>query len=83
MSIAYTVTHAKQKLNPVNCLLVVSLTSSYKVSKGTGRYVNVSGSGTAKTQVLGVLKRLSTGRCSPNSFSAYQETTTGHGPIKG
>jgi hypothetical protein len=60
--LAHKVTSAIQNFNPVTCLGRASLTGTYTVGHGTGKYTGISGSGTFRFSTLFIEARVS-GKC--------------------
>jgi hypothetical protein len=62
--------------NPSTCLTTQTASGTYKLSRGTGRYAGISGSGHFTTTVHFVSARNRDGSCSQNRELAYQAVVT-------
>jgi hypothetical protein len=70
----------KQSFNPQTCLSDFVGTAPFTITKGTGKYKGISGSGHARITYYFIAKR-SKGKCNPNANPAVVEQTiiaTGH-----
>jgi hypothetical protein len=76
------ITGQQHHLNPATCLLTATLNISYKISRGTGKYAGISGSGHATISDLEIAARNSHGACSLNkTVLAQQVFARGQGPV--
>jgi hypothetical protein len=76
------ITTQQHHLNPTTCLLTATLNISYKISRGTGKYTGISGSGHATISDLEITARDTHGACSPNkTLLAQQVIARGQGPV--
>ncbi len=76
------ITSQHQHLNTATCLLTASLNISYKISRGTGKYAGITGSGHATISDLEITARDSHGACSlSKTLLAQQVFVSGQGPV--
>ena len=76
------ITSQHQHLNTATCLLTATLNISYKISRGTGKYAGISGSGHATISDLEITARDSHGACSlSKTLLAQQVFASGQGPV--
>jgi hypothetical protein len=72
----------KQTFNPRTCLADFVGTAPFTISKGTGKYKGISGSGHAVIRYYFIAKR-SKGHCNPNGNPAVvEQTITGTAHVK-
>ena len=75
--------HTKQALNKKTCLFTLSQRGTYKLSRGTGRYARISGSGKYVLHILAISARLSSGRCTFMLLPrTWQQVITAQGPVR-
>ena len=83
---AFTVHHPggseSFSLNPQTCLVKITLSGSYSVKGGVGRYQGITGSGTYTGTVTGVLPRNPNGTCDTKK-NAQPFSTVQHISAKG
>ena len=76
------ITSQHQHLNTATCLLTATLNISYKISRGTGKYAGITGSGHATISDLEITARDSHGACSlSKTLLAQQVFVSGQGPV--
>src|SRR5580693_5365278 len=79
--------HATSTVSQVNrhtCLLTIVQHGTYRLGRGTGRYVHLTGHGTFVAHILAVLRRNKKGRCSQSKQpQALQQVINAHGPVSG
>ena len=76
------ITSQHQHLNPATCLLTATLNISYTISRGTGRYAGITGSGHATISDLEITARGSHSACSlSKTLLAQQVFASGQGPV--
>jgi hypothetical protein len=76
------ITSQHQHLNTTTCLLTATLNISYKISRGTGKYAGISGSGHGTISDLEITARDSHGACSlSKTLLAQQVFVRGQGPV--
>jgi hypothetical protein len=76
------ITSQHQHLNTATCLLTATLNISYKISRGTGKYAGITGSGHATISDLEITARNSHGACSlSKTLLAQQVFASGQGPV--
>jgi hypothetical protein len=75
--------HTKQALNKKTCLFTLSQRGTYKLSRGTGGYARISGSGKYVLHILAISARLSSGRCTFMLLPrTWQQVITAQGPVR-
>jgi hypothetical protein len=75
-------TSPNEHLNKATCLLTENLRLTYKISRGTGKYAGISGTGNATLTDLEITARDSHGACSlSKTLLAQQVFARGHGPV--
>lgn len=73
----------KQQVNPRTCFFVFEASAKVTLSRGTGRYRGISGSGRALISDRGIFARNSKGTCNPNANPvASEETITATTTVK-
>jgi hypothetical protein len=71
------------KVNTKTCFATLNGTAKFTVEDGTGVYKGLTGSGTAKISVVGILGRTKSGACSGNAKPvAWQETIRATAHVK-
>ncbi len=69
-------------INPRTCLAKITITGSYTINNGYGRYQGIKGSGTYVANETGVVPRKANGTCSQRGEPFGTVThITAHGPI--
>ncbi len=75
-------TSPNEHLNKATCLLTENLRITYKISRGTGKYAGITGSGRATISDVEITARDSHGACSVGkTLLAQQVFVRGHGPV--
>jgi hypothetical protein len=79
--------HATSTVTQVSrhtCLMTIVQHGTYRLGRGTGRYVHLTGHGTYVAHILAVLNRSKKGRCSQSKRpQALQQVINAHGPVSG
>ena len=76
----YTV--QSEHLNKATCLLTATVRLTYKISRGTGKYAGISGSGHGTIADLEITARNSHGACSTSKTPLAQQVIAhGQGPV--
>jgi hypothetical protein len=71
-----------QHFNPATCQFSFGGKATYTLGRGTGKYEDLSGSGTAKVSILGIGARDSAGKCSMSLPPvAQQQVIQATGPV--
>jgi hypothetical protein len=85
----FTVTHTaktqKQSFNAKTCFYAFSETGVFTLSRGTGKYKGISGSGKFALSVVGIGPKLKSGACNPNQNArsiANQQEIVGNATVK-
>jgi hypothetical protein len=72
----------RERLDAATCLLTQTLKDAYRMSRGTGRYAGIKGSGQAIVSDLEILARGAHGSCSTSKApSAQLLYAVGQGPV--
>jgi hypothetical protein len=84
----FTITHKQAKgsqhFDPSTCLMTITSTGTYKITKGTGKYAGIRGHGNYRLSILAVGARTSGGKCSKSRPPvAFQQLIRASGPVSG
>ena len=79
--------HATSTVTQVSrrtCLMTIVQHGTYRLGRGTGRYVHLTGHGRYVAHILAVLNRTRKGKCSQSKRpQALQQVINAHGPVSG
>jgi hypothetical protein len=76
-----TTTGTHVRADPGTCISTVIFTNSYKLTKGTGEFAGITGSGRATATVLNLAAPTAHGGCSASKTVALQNVVEASGPI--
>jgi hypothetical protein len=79
--VTYKVTGAVNKNDPGTCVSTLVLRISYKLSKGTGKFAGITGSGHATNTQVTIAARTAKGGCSQTTAIAQQSLVLASGPV--
>ncbi len=84
-TVKHTAKTQKQSFNARTCFYSFSQTGVFTLSRGTGKYKGISGSGTFALTVIGIGPKLKSGACNPNQNArsiANQQEIVGNASVR-